>query len=439
MQQILILGVGRSTYYLLKYLHDVLIPTGIRVKAIDLQQALIDNRQQEFPAIHFMQSEINPQSIAACIRDTDLVVSMLPPAFHLMVAELCIQQNKHFFTASYVSPEIKALHEEAKKRDLLFLMECGLDPGIDHMSALSLIDTLKSGGAAITSFESFTGGLVHPSYTNPPWNYKVSWNPRNVVLAGQGNPAQYLKDGTIQSVPYNKLFMQPSSWKLSGEQIYEGYPNRDSLNYRSLYALEQAGTFVRGTLRYPGYCFGWNCLIHLGLTDDTNMLPEDPARTGRSFLKDMLSVDDAVLEKELPGRCANNADALKYIQALGLFNETPIYTGAGTAAQILQTIIEQKWKMLPADKDRIVMIHRIKYNADGKKHVIQSSLVVDGEDAERTAMAKTVGLPLAIAIDLFLHNRISLRGVVIPVTKELYGPILQKLTAFGVVFNERNE
>ncbi len=439
MQQILIFGVGRSTYYLIQYLHDVLIPAGIRVQAIDLQQSLVDKRQQEFPAIHFMQSEINPESIAGFVADSDLVVSMLPPAFHLMVAELCIQQNKHFFTASYVSPEIKALHEQAEKKGLLFLMECGLDPGIDHMSALSLIDTLKSQEAVITSFESFTGGIIHPLYINPPWNYKVSWNPRNVVLAGQGNPAQYLHNGKIQSVPYTELFTQPSSWKLSKEEIYEGYPNRDSLSYRSLYALEQTETFVRGTLRYPGYCFGWNCLVQLGLTEDDKILPEDPARTGRSFLRQVLFVDDHTLEENILNRFDANKNVYTYLNALGLLDESPVYTGAGTAAYMLQTIIEEKWQMHAADKDRIVMIHRIKYSIKGKPYVIQSSLLVDGEDAERTAMAKTVGLPLAIAIDLFLQNRISLRGVLIPVTKELYSPILEKLAAFGIVFNERRE
>lgn len=436
MQRILILGIGRSTYYLLQYLHDILIPAGIQVQAVDIQQTLIEKRQQEFPGIDFIQSEINPVSIAGFIAQSDLVVSMLPPAFHHTVAQLCIENNKHFFTASYVSPEIKTLSEQAKKQGLLFLMECGLDPGIDHMSAISLIDTLTLQGATITSFESFTGGLVHPAYTNPPWNYKVSWNPRNVVLAGQGNAAQYLKGGTIQFVPYNGLFTQPSSWKLSEHAIYEGYPNRDSLSYRTLYQLEHAETFVRGTLRYPGYCFGWNCLVQLGLTDDTTVLAEDAARTGRSFLKQFISVDDAVLEKELLNRFENNKDVQTYFQALGLLDQTPIYAGPGTAAHILQTIIEQKWKMQPEDKDRIVMIHRINYVLDGKQHSIQSSLLVDGEDAERTAMAKTVGLPLAIAINLFLQNSISQRGVIIPVTKELYAPILDKLATFGIVFNE---
>lgn len=439
MQQILILGIGRSTYYLLKYLHDVLIPQGIHIQALDLQEALIDSRKQEFPGIAFIQSEIQPESILTYIQQSAIVVSMLPPAFHPMVAHLCLRENKHFFTASYVSPEIQALHEQAKEKGLLFMMECGLDPGIDHMSALALLADLKTQGAGITSFESFTGGLVHPDYQNPPWKYKVSWNPRNVVLAGQGNPAQYLQDGKIKSVPYTALFANPSAWKLSDKDVYEGYPNRDSLSYRSLYALEETETFIRGTLRYPGYCFGWNCLVQAGLTDDATVLPADPARTGRAFLKQLLQVEEHAVEEILLSRFADPAhDVLMYFKSLGLLDAMPVYTGAATAAQILQTIIEQRWKMQPGDKDRIVMIHRIKYVLNGKEHHIQSNLIVDGEDADRTAMAKTVGLPLAIAIDLFLGNRISLRGVTIPVTKELYGPILQKLKAFGIVFNESN-
>jgi saccharopine dehydrogenase-like NADP-dependent oxidoreductase len=437
MQHILLLGIGRSTYYLLQYLHDVLIPKGVQVTAVDIQENLITKRRQEFPRIEFLQSEIDKKSILPYIQKAEIVISMLPPAFHTMVAELCLQENKHFFTASYVSPEIKALSEQAKKQDLLFMMECGLDPGIDHMSAIALIHQLQAEGADISSFESYTGGLIHPAYTNPPWNYKVSWNPRNVVLAGQGADAQYKEGGLIKMVPYQQLFTKPSAWRISKTDQYEGYPNRDSLRYQELYQLEQAKTFIRGTLRYPGYCEGWNYLLQLGLTDDTIILPEDKKRIARSFLTHFLPDGSKTIEEKLYDIFSDHAvSAIIFIRALGLLHETPILSTAATPAQILQSIIEKEWKLNPRDKDRIVMIHRVTYQLKGLSKTIQSSLLVDGEDAERTAMAKTVGLPLAVAVDLFLSCQITSRGVVIPITEEIYKPILKKLEAFDIVFKE---
>lgn len=435
MQHILILGIGRSTYYLLQYLHEQIVSSSYKIVAIDAQEELIEKRKVEFPQIAFIQSQIDKTSIEKYVSKADVVISMLPPAFHTLVAEICLKEGKHFFTASYVSAEIKAMSEQAQKKDLLFMMECGLDPGIDHMSAISLIHSLKEQGTQITSFESFTGGLVHPACTNPPWNYKVSWNPRNVVLAGQGGSAQYKELGSIKILPYKELFAHPSSWQISAADMYEGYPNRDSLSYQSLYKLEQAETFVRGTLRYPGYCKGWNYLVQLGMTDDTMLLKEDAARTGQSFLTHFLPEGTDTVEAKLTKIFTQ--EALPYFNALGLLDETPITTSAATAAQILQSIIEKQWKLKAADTDRIVMIHRIGYMLNGKEHIIQSNLLVDGEDAERTAMAKTVGLPLAIAVDLFLNGKIKSRGVQIPITEEFFKPILHRLEEFGILFKER--
>jgi saccharopine dehydrogenase-like NADP-dependent oxidoreductase len=437
MQKILILGIGRSTYYLLQYLNKHIASDNIEITAMDAQAALIAKRSSEFPNITFLQSEINATSILPVISDTDLVVSMLPPAFHGMVAELCLNENKHFFTASYVSPEIKAMNEQVKSQGLLFMMECGLDPGIDHMSAISLIHAIKEQGAQITSFESYTGGLVHPSNTNPPWNYKVSWNPRNVVLAGQGAAAHYRKDGVVKIVPYHRLFTQPSAWKLSATDVYEGYPNRDSLSYQKLYDLEQAETFVRGTLRYPGFCKGWNYLVQLGLTDDTVVLQENVSRTARTFLQHFLIEDGATIEDKLKELFhEKTSEALIFIEALGLLFDTPVSTQAATAAVILQSVIEKKWKLEQEDRDRIVMIHKLSYVLAGDVKTIQSYMIVDGEDSERTAMAKTVGLPLAIAIDLFLNDAIAERGVVIPTSQKLSANILSKLKTLGIYFNE---
>jgi saccharopine dehydrogenase-like NADP-dependent oxidoreductase len=437
MQQILVLGIGRSTFYFLEYLHNHIIPLGYSVRALDMQVALVAKRQKEFPNIQFVHSDIDAQIIAPWIVKADVVVSMLPPVCHTMVAEICLREKKHFFTASYVSAEINAMHAAAKKQNLLFMMECGLDPGIDHMSAITLIHRLKVIGAEITSFESYTGGLVHPDYIHAPWNYKVTWNPRNVVLAGQGADAQYCSGGKIKTVGYDQLFVNPSVWELSKEEMYEGYPNRDSIRYQALYELEQAQTFIRGTLRYPGFCEGWNYIIQLGLTNDTLFLPEDAARTAYSFLQQHVSAEGKTLEEKLKILFKEKTtSAINYLNALGLLDNTPIMTAAATAAQILQSIIEYKWKLEAGDKDRIVMIHRISYLLNKKLKTIQSSMIVDGEDSERTAMSKTVGLPLAIALDLFLKDNIKERGVVIPTSIEMSTTILSKLSIFGIEFIE---
>jgi saccharopine dehydrogenase-like NADP-dependent oxidoreductase len=277
--------------------------------------------------------------------------------------------------------------------------------------------------------------LVHPSFTNPPWNYKVSWNPRNVVLAGQGAAAQYKQNGADKVVPYTELFAHPSTWSISTTDVYEGYPNRDSLSYQSLYELNDATTFVRGTLRYPSFCKGWNYMIQLGLTNDVVQIKEEAFRTGKSFLSQLLSEGNQSLEEKIIQICGSK-EALMYVEALGLLDDAAISTMAGTAAQIFQTIIEKEWRLEKNDKDRVVMIHRLGYEVNGEKKQLQSSLIVDGEDAERTAMAKTVGLPLAIAIDLFLHGKIKKRGVVIPIYTEIYTPILERLKEFGVWFKE---
>ena len=248
--------------------------------------------------------------------------------------------------------------------------------------------------------------MVHPSNTNPPWNYKVSWNPRNVVLAGQGAAAQYRKEGVVKIVPYHRLFTKPSTWQLPGNEVYEGYPNRDSISYQKLYNLEQVETFVRGTLRYPGFCEGWNYLVQLGITDDTVVLQEDTSRTGRSFLQHFLSGNGASIEDKLKELFKDSYENVAtFIESIGLLSETSITTQAATAAVILQSIIEKKWKLEKEDRDRIVMIHKLSYVLAGELKTIQSYMIVDGEDSERTAMAKTVGLPLAIAVGLFLNDK----------------------------------
>lgn len=320
--------------------------------------------------------------------------------------------------------------------------EAGLDPGIDHMSAMHLIHNLKNEGADIFSFESFAGGLIAPENDTNPWHYKFSWNPRNVVLAGAGSSARYRDKHELRFVSYPQLFQRrrPFSHVKYGE--FEGYPNRDSLSYQSQYELDGIRTLLRGTLRRPGFCSSWNVFVQIGLTDDSYQLDLGEACSGRTFINCFLPFrNNKKIEEKLllvPGLVANKED-LERIKFLGLFSdEYMLPRTKGTPAQILQAILEEKWKLEAEDRDLIIMIHRIGYLKDGKESWVESSLAVEGEDSRYTAMAKTVGLPVALCAEEILHGNYHVPGVQIPTQPALYTPVLKKLSALGVHFAERN-
>ncbi|MEW6469571.1 MAG: saccharopine dehydrogenase C-terminal domain-containing protein, partial [Bacteroidota bacterium] len=317
---------------------------------------------------------------------------------------------------------------------LIFLNEAGLDPGIDHMSAMQLIDGFKKAGEEILSFRSYCGGLVAPESNDNPWGYKFSWNPRNVVLAGQGGDAQYLEQGALKTIPYEKLFEQTETIEVSGYGRFEAYANRDSLSYRQPYGLEEIPTLLRGTLRMPGFCRAWNALIRLGLTDDTKSIPDSDQLTWEQLIHRLNPVITADLAAQIHG----NSEVFSRLEWLGIFSDRKIPLKNATPAQILQELLEEKWALKPHDKDMIVMQH-IFETRNKKKEIrkVKSSLVVIGDDQVYTAMAKTVGLPLAICVKLILQGKIKARGVVIPVLKEIYTPVLKELADNGIRFQEK--
>ena len=363
---------------------------------------------------------------------------MIPAHLHIHVAKVCIASNKSFFTASYVSPEIQALDQEAKEKGLLILMESGLDPGIDHMSAMQEIDSIKQQGGQLTLFKSFTGGLIAPECDDNPWNYKFTWNPRNVVLAGQGT-VKFIRNGLYKHITYHNLFKRLETVKIDGYDDFEGYANRDSLKYREIYNLKDIPTLFRGTLRRKGFCEAWDIFVQLGMTDDTYTI-DCSKLTYRDFINSYLVYSDikSVEEKLLDFfRLQPNNDILPKLKWLGILDKTPINLKEVTPAQILQQLLEEKWQLKPNDKDMVVMQHQFEYILDNKKHFKTSSLVIKGENASETSMAKTVGLPLAISVKLYLQNKIKLTGVHIPILPELYEPILKELTNFDVVFKHK--
>ena len=371
---------------------------------------------------------------------SDLVISMLPASLHIHVARKCAELKKHFLTASYTTEEIQALHGQFNNAGKLMIMEMGLDPGIDHMSAMKVLDELKEKGYELTGFETFTGGLVaEESVGDNPWKYKFTWNPRNVVLAGQGT-CKFIQEGRFKYIPYHKLFRRTEQIYIPDHGYFEGYANRDSLAYIDVYNLRGIKTLYRGTLRRPGYCAAWDAFIQLGATDDSYEMENVSNMTHRQFINSFLSYNpnDSVELKLAHYLNLDLDSAIMFkLRWLGMFEDEPIDLRTGTPAQILEHILKKKWTLNPEDKDMIVMWHKFNYIAEGQPKQLESSMVAMGDDELNTAMSKTVGLPLAISAKLILQEKIKLTGIHVPIEKEIYEPVLKELTNAGLTFVER--
>ncbi|EAZ81415.1 saccharopine dehydrogenase C-terminal domain-containing protein [Algoriphagus machipongonensis] len=438
MQTILILGGGKSSSYLIEYLAASCADKTRNLILADLDLNQAKAKLKGLPGTSARSLDIqNEQERKTLIQEADLVVSMLPAFMHPIVAKDCLELGKHFFSASYESAEMKKMKAEIESKGLFFLNECGLDPGIDHMSAMKIIDEARSKGEEILSFKSYCGGLLAPMSEDNPWKYKFTWNPRNVVLAGQGT-AVYQEKGDLKIVPYHQVFKRIEPVSFDGIGDFEGYPNRDSLSYKKVYGLDSISTLLRGTLRRAGFSKAWDVFVQLGMTDDTiNMeLPENSSL--RQFLNSFLPYHESLSIEEKLADFIPDLDfpTFEKIQWLGFFGTRKLPKSSGTAASILQSILEEDWALDSNDKDMIVMKHFFEIKGVNHTKSISSSLVCFGEDSLHTAMAKTVGLPLAIAVDLFLKKEIELKGLHIPVIPEIYVPILTKLEEQGIHFKE---
>ncbi|WP_430968441.1 saccharopine dehydrogenase family protein [Spongiimicrobium sp. 2-473A-2-J] len=440
-RKILVVGAGKSTSYLLDYFLDKAKDENLHLTIADIHPESISANIASHPACTVVQLDIfKDTDRRTVVKNADIVVSMLPARFHIKVAEDCITFGKHLVTASYVSPEIRLLDQQAKAKGLVFMNEIGVDPGIDHMSAMQIIDTIRSHGGKVVLFESFTGGLVAPESDNNLWNYKFTWNPRNVVLAGQGGAAKFIQEGTYKYIPYHKLFRRTEFLDIEGYGTFEAYANRDSLKYREAYGLKDAHTLYRGTMRRVGFSKAWNMFVQLGMTDDGYTVQNSEGMSYREFTNLFLpySPTDSV-ELKLRHYLKIDQDDIMWgkLLELNLFdaNKTISLKNA-TPAQMLQQILEDSWTLAANEKDMIVMYHKFGYELMGEKKQIDANMVVLGKNRTHTAMARTVGLPVAIATLLILNKRISTPGVQIPIQKEVYEPILEELTEHGVLFQE---
>ena len=372
------------------------------------------------------------------ISNADIVVSMLPATMHHLVATSCLKYRKNIVTASYVTDEIKQLDSQARKLGLLFLNEIGVDPGIDHMSAMKILDRIRSEGGKIDVFESDTGGLVAAGYDNNPWHYKFTWNPRNVVLAGQ-HGARFLHNGKFKYIPYHKIFQRYEIIPVLDQGEFEVYPNRDSLKYKDDYRLDEVSTMFRGTIRKPGFCDAWNALVQIGATDDSYVVEYPGEMTYRDFTNSFIAyniVDPVEIKLANYLNIPLDGKIMKQLEWLGLFERKPVGLKNQTPARILQHLLEEKWKLEPEDKDMIVMQHQFEYLLKGKRKRIVSSLIVIGKNTDETAMSVTVGLPAGIAVKLIIEGKIQATGVHIPTTPEFYEPILKELEEYGIKFVE---
>ena len=443
--RLLLLGAGRSASSLIQYLlrhapTENWFLTVADANAAHLVPVLAAHSEYARAVPFALESAALLEELVA---QADVVISMLPAMLHPVVARACVRHGRHLATASYVSPEMAALHDEARAAGVTLLMECGLDPGLDHMSAMRAIEHIRARGGRLTSFKSYCGGLLAPAAEGDnPWKYKFTWNPRNVVLAGQST-AKYLENGRPRFIPYQQLFARTETLAVPGYGAFEGYANRDSLSYRAPYGLDDIPTILRGTLRRPGYCAAWHALVRLGLTDDAVNLDNPETMTWAELVQAFLPEPPAGPGPDLAARLAAylgldpTGEEMGRLRWLGLCSDRPVGHARATPAQLLERLLSEKWELQPHDHDLIVMQHQFEFELNGASRRLTSSLAVVGDDATHTGMAKTVGLPLGMAVRRLVRGEVPQRGVLLPLSAALYEPILDELAAdYGIHFTE---
>lgn len=442
MRNILIIGAGRSASSLIQYLLEKSEEEQLHLLIADLSLELAQKKTNNHPNATPIALDIfNEKERRAAIEKASIVISMLPAYLHIEIAKDCLIFKKNLVTASYISDAMQALDIEVKKNGLIFMNEMGLDPGIDHMSAMKVIDEIREKGGKMLLFESFCGGLVAPESDTNLWNYKFTWAPRNVVLAGQGGVAKFIQEGTYKYIPYDSLFRRTEFLEVEGYGRFEAYSNRDSLKYRSIYGLDDILTLFRGTIRRVGFSKAWNMFVQLGMTDDSYVMEDSENMSYRQFINSFLPyhpTDSVEIKTRLILKIDQDDIMWDKLLELDLFNDQKIVgLKNATPAQILEKILNDSWKLQPDDKDMIVMYHKFGYEINGKKVQMDSQMVCIGQDQTYTAMAKTVGLPVAMATLLILNGKITTPGVQLPIRKEVYLPVLEELKKYGVVFKEQ--
>ncbi len=439
MKNILVVGAGRTSSSLINYLAGKSVERDWHITIADQSLELATSKAKNHPRVKAIQFDIfNEEQRTSLIANADIVASLLPETLHVHLVNDCLLNKVHLVTASYVSPQMASYDEQAKKAGLIFLNEMGLDPGIDHMDTLRLINTIKYKGGQLISLRSFGGGLVSPESDDNPWGYKITWNPMNVVMAGMSG-ARYVQDGKLRIVPYNRVFLDTHLVEIPGVGKFESYPNRDSIKYRRIYNVPNIPNVFRGSLRKPGFCKAWNALVQIGLTDNRYLVPDAHKLSYNELLSFYLPRKNSSTTKEKLVYFLNESsesEILKKIEWLGLLSDEKIELNEATPADILLELLQKKWKFTEIDKDMVILHTEVEYviNKTGKK--INSTLVIYGKENFNTAMSATVGLPMGVGVNLILSNKISERGVIIPIYPDIYNPALKELAELGIMFKE---
>lgn len=436
MYNILVIGAGKSSIYLIEYLSEEVAKRNWNLIVADGQPSIAAEKIKNKSRSTAVGLDVtDPQKLSALVKEADIVISLMPPALHQKVAEVCIENSKNLLTASYVDDQMKSLQSQINEKGLLFLCEMGLDPGIDHMSAMKLIHEIKEVGGTIQSFYSHCGGLIHPDSDTNPWHYKITWNPRNVVNAGKAG-AIFLKDGKTAQLPYQELFKDSEVLQVENWGDYAWYANRDSISYIETYSIPTVQNFIRTTLRKPNYNSGWQYMIDWNLTSDDVEYDLKGMSLADFFAKHLKEINQT--EAWLEIKNGSNPTLLSQLLHFGFEDhETLIPFEKGTPADVMQFVLETKLKLSPGDKDLIIMVHEIEYLLNNKLEKIVATLVVEGENESHTAMAKTVSMPLAIAAIKILEGSIQLKGLHIPTLPEIYLPVLEELGRLGISFDEK--
>jgi saccharopine dehydrogenase (NADP+, L-glutamate forming)/spermidine synthase len=436
MKKVLVLGAGLVSGPLVHYLLD---QPGFEVtvasRTVEKAQRIVGGAKNGVAKRVDVNDEKDLENL---ISQADLSISLLPFVYHPLVARLCVKHKKQMVTASYVKDEMRVLDEQAKQAGVILLNEIGVDPGIDHMSAMRVIDNIRNNGGELESFTSYCGGLPAPDANDNPFGYKFSWSPRGVVLAGK-NPAQYLKDGKIVDIPGEELFSNHWLVNIEGFGELEAYPNRDSLPYIDTYGIHGVKGMLRGTLRYPGWCETLRNIAKMGLLDEEGRT-DLSALTLSQFTAKLVN-SSGELKSDVAGFLGIKQDSavMSNLEWLGLFSDDPVPAGAKSPVDVLAARMLEMMQYAPGEKDMLVMQHEFVAKYPDRKEKTISTMIDYGIPNGDTSMSRTVGLPAAIATRLILEGKINRPGVQVPVTPEIYEPVLTELESMGIKFREKTE
>jgi len=444
MRRILVLGAGRSAPYLIQRLLEGAVTHDWQVTVADRDLELAQERVGGHPngrAIALDASD--EQQMAGWIGTADVVANVLAPIFQGRVGRLCVEAGVHMVSVSYLQNVTRNLDSWARERGVLLLGEMGLDPGIDHMMAAEAVRATVDAGGVVRAFRSFGSGVPAPDSLSNPLKYLVTWNPWNVATSG-GAGAQYLLDGRIRIVPHSRLFHHTWPVDVEGVGRFEAYPNRDSLSYLEHFGLKGVHTMIRGTLRHPGYCETWSKVVDLGLTNDTIHIPNLGDRSPREVVEMFLPIpvppDRVEAAATLFLELNPTSQQMENLRYLGLFDDEPTGCAGDTAAAMLSHLLETRLAPLPESRDMVTIVHEmeVEYPESDRASERQVFTMVEyGEPARMSAMAKTVGLPAAVAVEMLLTGELELRGCLLPSHPEICDSVLAHLRAEGFEFKEK--